>query len=350
MEESKEYYSVGEIISTIKFFLRYLRKKWWLLILSILLGSAFGIAYYNRQEPKYEAVATFILEDKSSGNGNGLAGLASQFGLNITALSGGGSIFSGDNIVNILKSKKVIQQVLLSPGELKDDVSLADLYLQFSGLKKSWQSRPALTNISFQGKTQSLSPIQDSVLNLIYENIIKSLLSVDRVSKQGTIIKVQVTARDRTFARLMTERLIAEAGKMYLDIRIGTAADNIRQLQRRSDSLLVLVNSKSYSVAAGQPLDVNPGIRTAVVPVEIANRDKTVLTTLYAEVVKNLEASKLLLSQQTPVIQVLDRPGVLLDDHKKSLFFILVISCFFSGLICIVGIFFFYSFGRKKLI
>ena len=98
-----------------------------------------------------------------------------------------------------------------------------------------------------------------------------------------------------------------------------------------------MLNNKSYRVAASQLLDINPGIRTAAVPVEIASRDKTVLTTLYAEVVKNLEASKLLLSQQTPVIQVLDRPSYLLDGHKKSLFFILFVSLFIAELIFLIG-------------
>ena len=79
-------------------------------MLFILVGFALGTVFYYRQKPKYRAVCTFILEEKSSGGG-GLSGLASQFGLNIGSLSGG-SIFSGDNIINILKSKKVVEQVL----------------------------------------------------------------------------------------------------------------------------------------------------------------------------------------------------------------------------------------------
>lgn len=332
-----EYYSLSDIVANVKAFLRYLLKRWWVFVLAALVGIACGYFYYLRQKPRYEAVSTFILEDKSSGGGNGLAGLASQFGLNITSISGGGSIFSGDNILNILKSKNVVQRVLLSSVESEGGFTLADSYLQFNGLKKSWQDKAGLAAISFTNVKQPLTPLQDSVLNLIYERLIKSNLSVDRTSKQGTIIKVLVSAPDRAFARLMTERLIDEASKMYLDIRVGTAVTNIKQLENKADSLLVLLNIKSYRVAANQPLDINPGIRTATVPTEIANRDKTVLATLYAEVVKNLEASKLILSQQTPVIQVLDRPAYLLDDHKRGLLFVLVVSCFITGLILIAG-------------
>jgi hypothetical protein len=332
-----EYYSLREIVVNAKAFTYYLLKKWWLCVLAALIGIACGYFYYIKQKPRYEAVSTFILEDKSAGGGGGLAGLASQFGLNIASVSGGGSIFSGDNILNILKSKNVIQRVLLTTTEPRGNVALADSYLQFTGLKKNWQNKPALATISFANVKQPLSPLQDSVLNLIYERLSKTNLSVDRTSKQGTIIKVLVTAPDRVFARLMTERLIDEASKMYLDIRVGTAVTNIKQLENKADSLLVLLNIKSYRVAANQPLDINPGIRTATVPAEIANRDKTVLATLYAEVVKNLEASKLILSQQTPVIQTLDRPAYLLDDNKRGLLFVLVVSCFITVVLSIAG-------------
>jgi hypothetical protein len=60
-------------------------------------------------------------------------------------------------------------------------------------------------------------------------------------------------------------------------------------------------------------------------------RDKTVLGTLYAEVTKNLEASKMLLSQQTPVIELLDKPEHLLKDLKKSLLFCLVVFSALTG-------------------
>jgi hypothetical protein len=351
MTQNGEYYSLNDLKNNITSFLFYLMKKWWLLMLVILAGMALSTIYYRIQKPKYKAVTTFILEDKSASSG-GLAGLASQFGVNISSLTGGGNIFAGDNILNILKSKKVVEQVLLSGlDSVIDHRTLADEYLEFTGLKKAWQKKPDLKNINFKEAKKQMTPIADSVLNIIYESIIKNNLVTEKTSKQGSIIMVQVTAPHNNFARLMAERLVAEAGNLYMDIRTGTAKENIAQLQRRSDSLLILLNSKSYSAAASQPLDINPGIKTAIVPVEIATRDKTVLATLYAEVTKNLEASKLLLSQQTPVIQLLDQPSYLLDDHKKSWLFLAFVGAFGAGAIYVSFVFLlfmFFGFGRKE--
>lgn len=341
MKEEKEgYYSLKDVVNNLKSFLRFLRKKWLWVLVAVTAGAGLGAVYFNIQKPKYEAVTTFILEEKSSGGG-GLAGLASQFGFNLGGLGAGGSIFSGDNILDILKSKKIMEQVLLSkidntkPG----DKTLADLYLEFTGIKKSWRKKPELADISFGKVQRQIDPVQDSILNVIYEVIVKKYLFTERTTKQGSIIRVKVTAPDCVFARLMTERLVEEAGKMYMTIRVGNAQENIRQLQGRSDSLLMLLNNKSFSTAAMQPLDINPGIRTAIVPVEIASRDKTVLATLYAEVTKNLEASKVLLSQQTPVIELLDQPGYLLVNNKKGLLFLLVVFSMAGGFIYIMGAF-----------
>ena len=348
MKEGNEAYysfSLRAIVNNINSFIQHLRKKWWMLALVVFAGAGLGTVYYFRQKPKYEAMTTFILEEKSS-SGGGLAGLASQFGFNLGGLTGGGSIFSGDNILDIMKSKKIVAGVLLSKidSSSSQSMSLADYYLEFTGLRKNWQAtKPALGNIAFKDVKNQITPLQDSILNVIYEKILNKNLFTERSSKQSSIIKVKVTAEDCLFARLISERLVSEAANLYINVHTGTAQENIRQLQRRSDSLLLLLNNKSFSAAAVQQLDINPGIRTAAVPVEIATRDKTVIATLYAEVTKNLEASKLLLSQQAPVIQMLDRPGALLDDNKKGILFLLVIFSLISGTLFILfaGAFFY---------
>src|SRR5687768_10867145 len=153
MEENKEdYYSASEILNHIKSFLQYLRKKSWLLILAILTGSSLGMVYYYKQKPKYEAETTFLLEEKSM-SGGGLASLASQFGINVGGV-GGGSMFSGDNILNILTSEKVIRQVLLSrvDDKVHGKKTLADIYLDFTGIRKNWQKDSSFPDIHFTGE------------------------------------------------------------------------------------------------------------------------------------------------------------------------------------------------------
>jgi len=339
MQENNAEHVSGDFVTNFSLFLSFMLKKWWLLLLFITVGIGTGLVYYDKQKSKYEAACTFILEEKSGGSGGGLASLATQFGLNVGGLGSGGSIFAGDNILDILKSKKVVRKVLLTPLKISDPKSqtLVDYYIDVIDVRQKWKQNPQLASIQFNRSEEKMNPIQDSILNDIYDKLITENIFTDRLSRQSTIIKLQVIAEDPVFARIMTERLVEEASKLYLDVRVGSAQENISNMQRRSDSLLYLLNNKSYRAAASQPLDLNPGIRTAIVPTEIANRDKAVLATLYAEVTKNLEASKLLLSQQTPIIQLLDRPGYLLHDNKKGLGFILGVSVVIAGAVFLVG-------------
>lgn len=349
MEKKEEYYSLGEFTATLNAFVRFVLRKWWLLVLVCVAGLALAIIYHRIQKPKYVAVSSFILEDKSSGSG-GLAGIASQFGLNIGGMSGGGSLFAGDNILNILQSKKIVEEVLLSKVDENDKSgkTLADLYMEFSGFgPRGAAAATVVPGKFFVNAQMPLSPLQDSLLNAIYEEVANRHLVSERASKQGSIIRVRVTSANSIFSRLMAERIVDESSKLYLEIKTGTAQDNISKMQRRADSLLALLNNKSFSAAAAQALDANPGLRAAIVPGEIANRDKTVLSTLYAEVTKNLEASKLILTQQTPVIQLLDRPSYLLDDNRKSMLFLAVIAVFLAG-VFYVGIAFLLFLVKRK--
>lgn len=335
--EKEEYYSVSNIVQITRSFLTFLVTKWWLFIIAIIVGIAVGFGIHAFQKPKYEAVCTFVLEEKSPSAG-GLAGLASQFGLDIGGVSGGGSIFAGDNIMDILKSRKIVQKVLLSAvGSDKGEIRLADYFLDYSGWRKKWKSQANFNDVNYKNikSADSLNLLQDSVLNIIYDYLIKKSLYADRLNKKGTIIKVQIIESDPLFAKLMTDRLVEEAGKFYLDIKTGTSTANVNRMQRRADSLLMLLNNKSYSVAASQMLDINPGFKTATVATEIGTRDKTVIATLYAEVTKNLEASKLILSQQTPIIQILDKPAWPLVDKSKTLMKLCLIAVFTTLLIVV---------------
>ena len=331
---TEKFYSLGDIFNALKLFSVLIIKKWWLIVIMGIIGAISGFIYDSFQKSKFEAVCTFILEEKQSGMG-GLGSIASQFGFDIGSVGGGGGLFAGDNILDILKSKKVVEQVLLSKSLDSGSNTLADLYLNFSGLKKNWSKNSALSNINMSNVIKDRSQLQDSVLNILYERVIKNHLVAERISKKGTIISVKVVASNTMFAKLMSERLVEEASKLYLNIKVGTSLSNIQKMQRRSDSLLTLLNGKSYVVAASQPLDLNPGIRTAMVATEIGTRDKSVLSALYSEVTKNLEASKMLLSQQTPVIQLLDKPGLSLKDKKKSILFLTVVGAAISFVITI---------------
>jgi len=89
---------------------------------------------------------------------------------------------------------------------------------------------------------------------------------------------------------------------------------------------MALLNEKSYKSASMQVLDANIAFKSTAVPVEVSQREKSVTYALYTEVVKNLEASRMALAGQTPVINVLDLSKFPLEDQSKALWLLLVMG------------------------
>ncbi|MES2330179.1 MAG: Wzz/FepE/Etk N-terminal domain-containing protein [Bacteroidota bacterium] len=351
--QQTETVKIIDVIDGLKHFIRHMLKQWLIIFVTVLATVLIAFSYYFFQKPAYEGSVTFILEEKSS-MGGGLSNIASQFGFDIGSITGGSSgMFSGDNILDILKSRVIMEKVLLSKVDSTkgaNSPTLADLFINVGGFAKKWQGKPQLANISFAGivpgKPNTI--LQDSVLNIIYKRLYNKHITVERLNKKGSIIKINTTSTNQEFSKLFTERLLDETRSMYVQIKTGFANANVARLERKADSLMRIINNKAYEAASLQVLDANTAFKSSAVPVESSQRDKTVAYAVYTEVVKNLEATRMAVASQTPVIQLLDTPKYPLEDNKKDVPFLLVFGIIagllFSFAYCLLT----YSADRSK--
>lgn len=323
-------------------FMRHLLRKKGILFLFVVIALVVAGSWVLLRKPQYKAVSTFVLEEKSSGGG-GIAGLASQFGIDLGSMSSGANgFFTGENIDDILTSTTVMEKVLLSPmdSSTHKTVLLADRYLDASGMRESMTWKDLLRDFSFgeQYPSRQEKPLgiqaerfRDSVLYAVMDRITKKDLLVERSNKKGTIFQVQMNSRDPLFAGLFTQRLVDVTSSMYVDIKTRNITDNIKKLEARAASLRSTFESSSYRSYETQVFDANEAFSSIKATGEVKQRDKSVAFELYAEVTKNLELSRMLLINQTPVIQVLDRPRETLPDSNMAswkLFSIALLAAF----------------------
>ena len=325
----------NDIFYVVKAFFQYLIKKYLLMALFLLIGATCGLLFYFLiQKSKYNGQTSFILEDKSPGSG-GLSSIASQFGIDVGGNSSG-SIMAGDNILEILRSRNIVEKVLLSDIKIDNQsISLIQLFIEQERfkekwVKKSWYSEPLYK----QGLTRnSLSKIQDSLLQLVGKYIVKNNLTIERASKKSTVFYVDVITKNHLFSKFFSERVVSASLEYYINIKTNNAKITVEKLERKADSLLLLLNIKSYAAAQTKVIDGNPALGVPYVPNELLNRDKAVIGTVYGEVVKNLETAKFTLTQQTPIIQILDAPTFPLTALRKGKLLCLFIGLFISGLV-----------------
>jgi uncharacterized protein involved in exopolysaccharide biosynthesis len=310
-----------ELKEIIKRFVSYFIGQWKLIAIITIITSSIGLIYGKLQPSSYKATATFIVEDKSGSRGGGLSGLASQFGIDVGGLTGGGAgLFDGDNILEIMKSRAIIEKVLLS--KIEEDIpqkgqTIADYYFTISGMDKSFAKKNITTktlNFSALEENSKHTLIQDSVLYLMYTAINKNL-NVEKKNKKSSIITLEVSSSDQVFSKIFEERLMKQTSDLYIDIKTGNLSRSIEKIQRKADSLQYTLNSTT---------DRRNYINLSI-PNEGITRDKNVTSALYGEVVKNLETMKLTLINQTPVIQILDAPKFpLFNQRTPARYFLLI--------------------------
>lgn len=320
VSKSNNALSHRELFIRVKELILFLKSKWVRIILAGLFGSIIGILLAIFTPVRYIAKLTFVVEESNASRG-GLSSLAGQFGFDI-GNSGGGSLFAGDNILLFLKSESLCRETLLTPYDEIGKLTLADRYAEVKNLKKSWIKSKEIGEVNFAkdgGKV--ITRIEDSLLQVIIKkHILANDLFVMKPDKKASFIQVIMSTRDEKLSLLFSQRLVKIASDKFIESKTKPRAENVAILQRRADSLANLLEDKSYKAASSQQVlvDVNPALKTAPIAAEISAREKSMVGTIFAEVVKNLELGKSMLSQETPAIQVVDQSTYPLERVKAS--------------------------------
>ena len=345
IQQETDEISLKELIIKIKSFWSFLLTKWLIIVLIGLLGGGIGFLYAYLKPIKYTSKLTFVVEEGKSGGG-GLASLAGQFGFDLGGASGGG-VFSGDNILLFFKSEGLCRETLITMYDSTQNVMLVDRYAEVTKMKKRWLKKKKIGAINFSKYRNGKFPrLEDSLMQEIVKDILKTDLSVSKPDKKASFIEVKSMMRDEMLSKFFSERLVKIATQRYVDSKIKTKAINVNMLQRKADSLAAVLNNKTYSAAASQQslIDANPALRSVPIAAEITTRDKTMAATIFGEVIKNLEISKTMLNQETPVIQMVDQSTLPLFKEKigklKSLVLGGILGVFLTALFLIGNRFF----------
>jgi len=312
--------SIKDLILKFREWIYYLRTKWLTLLICGLVGALLGLAYAWLKKPKYVATLTFALEEKSSsGLLSSYAGFASQFGFDLGGTGGG--VFSESNIMNLMQSRLMITRTLLDTiydarGRM---MSLTDYYIDMNHLRKAWRKSPNIPpHISFPPgiSADSLTYIQDSLMGTFCTYINKNYLDIEKPNKEGSIIQVTCTAPDEFFAKRFTEGLVKHVSLFYIQTKTKRASRNVDLLQARLDSVRRAYLGALYGTAVSTDLNLNPARAVVSVPAISKQTQAQILGAEYAELVKNLEIAKMTLLQETPLIQVIDKPILPLKEKR----------------------------------
>lgn len=305
------------------------------LALVLIVGALAGALIAFLWTPSYTARLTFVVDDsKSTGAGGGLSALAGQFGFNLDGIGGASGVLAGDNVEELIKSHKLIKATLVT--EYDSTQSLADRYAAVNKLDQKWLKYSPdgkVTRFPVGGKNNNR--LQDSLLHEMTILILGGEFGISKTDKKLSFFEVNATMKDEKLALLFCNRMIKQATDFFISTKTKRLRSNVERLQQRADSIGAILNHKTYDLSSANQtlLDVNPAYTKANANVDIKERDKIVLTTIFSETVKNLEASKTLLAQETPTVQIVDEPEFPLKKNKLKYSIAILAGLVISGVL-----------------
>lgn len=321
MEESNYYddeIRLKDVILKVKELTVELLLKWKFVLLISVFFAALGILFAMKKQTTYKAELNFVVEDNSGGGGalGKYAGLASQFGFD---LGGGASTtFSEGNILELLTSRRVVEEALLSDVWIngKKDL-LINYHIGFNNYKEKWAEIPMIKSLVYHDNREQFTLLQDSVLGVAWKNLTKGNVKV-QIGDESNIVSVTCQSKDERFAKLLAEALVREVSDYYTHTQTAKARQTLGFIQNRADS--VLTELKGAELAYARHKDSNFGVMRAEGLLEELRlkREVEILNVMYAEILKNLEISKVTLLNQKPLINIIDAPRFPLEVVRFS--------------------------------
>ena len=325
-----ESFSLLNLINSVKSWLFYLLSNLRGIVTITSIFLAFALLYNYVKSPVHYARTTFVLDSESSSNSIGdIASLASLAGINASSFIDASSLFQIDNIQELYRSSSMIKETLLSEDNFGDNnIMLIDRLANNEKINKKWD-RLNVDFSAYKSKSTNLR-VHDSILNEVVKIIKKKYLIVDKPSRKTTILEIGFDHKDELLAKSFNENLVSIVNDFYNKTKTQKTGENLRILERQADSVKKVLD-KSILVLAEKDQSIpnpNPLTKVSLVPYQKALIDVQANGAIYQEIVKQLELAKVSHRNKTPLIQIIDKPVLPLENTRLKIFECLVFGIF----------------------
>jgi hypothetical protein len=307
-------------------------KRWWLFLIIGFLGGVAGFIYASKQKPVYESYLSFALDEGGSEGGlSGAFGLAAQFGISI---GGAKDVFTGDNILEIMLSRRVIERVLLATDTFDNKrLTMVQFYLENDPSQN--KKRSTTPNVQFHPdeSRSDFSYAKDSILYAAFLDFRANHISARRPNKRLNIYELVVTSYNEKFSKVFTDKLIYETNLFYTEISSKKARETLEILEKRVPDMKGKLNAAISNKAALQDANLNTAFANAQVPMLKEQSNAQVYGAAYAEMFKNLEMARFQYLRSIPLMQVIDAAGYPMKKVKPGKIRTAIIFSIITGLI-----------------
>lgn len=337
-EEEEKEFTLVDFIKLVRAFYEDFKKIKFQVFTIVLLGTFIGIAVAYLSEPKYIATSTVMLESKGGGAMSGAAALASQFGL--LSGSGGAGAMNEDKLLEIVKAETITNSALLQNVTIngKEDV-LANHFIDIFRYREKWASDSSLKTFTFKQKYDDYKTltIQESRILKTFNSQIQTYCLKAEKSKSG-IIKIVITSPSEQLSKSLNEQIVKSLISFYTDRITAKSRKNVFIIEKRVDSIANALRDAEFALArwkdGSQQLVKAQGMINEIK----LRRNVEVSNSMYVEGIKQLEIAKFTLLDETPFLQIIDKPLLPLGSSGRISYIKGGMGGFFVSLL-IAGVF-----------
>jgi len=311
--------------------------KWHWITLAIICGGIVGLIYANSKKRKYIAEYTFVIDNGDKGSSSTYSSIEQQFGFSLGG-SGASGVFESDNIIELLKSKLIVGKSLLAPLTVKGrKYYLINRYIEIYKLRNEWKKSPDILAYYYTGDTTKSKRTLNTIIDIVYSSAISKNVLIEK-QKKSNLFSLKVSSVDEDFSKDFADALIYNVSLLYLQTKVGRKRQTITALEKKTDSVRKNLMSAMHGLAISEDNNLNVIRQVGKVNSRSQNLNVSLLQTIYTELVKNLETQRISLLNETPLIQIVDKPDYPLQISFVSWSSGLITGVFFGLLASILAL------------
>ena len=290
------------VVPDVKVFFKRILFHWPFLLVIVAIGIVAGIFYADLEKPKFKSHLTFILNENDEDVNGNLLNIASHFGL--SSVNSGKSIFTSNNIVELIKSRRILEDALLSTDTFNNrPYRLIEYYLEISNYRSK-----SIKDIHYPVGLlkNNFTYRQDSLLYEVYLKFKKEYVKVKNPNKSLDVYEASVTSPDEKFTKLFTERIVADTYEYYVKIRTSKTKGVLDVFEERVAVIKTNLDNAIDAEGIGHDVNINTARSTAIVSLIQKQVNAKIYQAAYIAMYSNMQIARLSFLKKTSLMQIIN--------------------------------------------
>ncbi|MEY4541231.1 MAG: hypothetical protein RLZZ306_2988 [Bacteroidota bacterium] len=307
----EDQFSFTDIVKKLVSFKNLVVRNWKILILFVILGTGGGFLFerLTRKPPIYIAKIVFNMENGSSGGGagGGLQDLASAFGIG-GANSASAGLFSGDNFIELLKTKNLYNRAILTRVNVfGKNYIFGNYYLEKSGiLKDELEDDTEMQTFKFKHDSYDSSTTNEKSKVRLVQNYLMPYTLVANDSKKASFLSLAVTTRNDTLSYIWANLYLKIVADFYKETKIVKTKELRDLIKHRVDSLKRELYKTQSEAARYADQNQQIIVQEGLIEQQRLQTNSGQLQGMYFEAMKNLDNLNFSMAKETPLLSRID--------------------------------------------